>query len=49
MSDSMVKTTPGPAAEDEFTAFVRARTASLLRLGYLLTGDQHLAEELGAQ
>jgi RNA polymerase sigma-70 factor (sigma-E family) len=30
----------------EFDTFVRARTPSLLRLGYLLTGDQHLAEDL---
>ena len=30
----------------EFDAFVRARTPSFLRLGYLLTGDQHLAEDL---
>jgi RNA polymerase sigma-70 factor (sigma-E family) len=33
-------------ADSDFTAFVRARTPSLLRLGYLLTGDQHLAEDL---
>jgi RNA polymerase sigma-70 factor (sigma-E family) len=30
----------------EFDAFVRARTPSLLRSAYLLTGDQHLAEDL---
>ncbi|HKE50759.1 MAG TPA: SigE family RNA polymerase sigma factor [Actinomycetes bacterium] len=30
----------------EFDAFVRARTPAFLRLGYLLTGDQHLAEDL---
>ena len=31
---------------DEFDAFVRARTPSLLRSAFLLTGDQHLAEDL---
>src|ERR1044071_5202370 len=31
---------------DEFDAFVRARKPSLLRAAYLLTGDQHLAEDL---
>jgi RNA polymerase sigma-70 factor (sigma-E family) len=31
---------------DEFEAFVRARTPALLRSAYLLTGDQHLAEDL---
>ena len=30
----------------EFDTFVRTRTPALLRLGYLLTGDQHLAEDL---
>ncbi|MEV0153385.1 SigE family RNA polymerase sigma factor [Micromonospora sp. NPDC050686] len=30
----------------EFDAFVRARTPALLRSAYLLTGDQHLAEDL---
>jgi RNA polymerase sigma-70 factor (sigma-E family) len=30
----------------EFDAFVRARTPALLRTAYLLTGDQHLAEDL---
>ena len=30
----------------EFDAFVRARTPSLLRSAFLLTGDQHLAEDL---
>jgi RNA polymerase sigma-70 factor (sigma-E family) len=29
-----------------FEDFVRARTPALLRLGFLLTGDQHLAEDL---
>lgn len=37
---------PERAADREFDAFVRARTPALLRLGYLLTGDQHLAEDL---
>jgi RNA polymerase sigma-70 factor (sigma-E family) len=30
----------------EFDAFVRHRTPALLRSAYLLTGDQHLAEDL---
>lgn len=34
------------ATDREFDAFVRARAPSLLRLGYVLTGDQHLAEDL---
>jgi RNA polymerase sigma-70 factor (sigma-E family) len=33
-------------SSDEYDEFVRARTPALLRLGYLLTGDQHLAEDL---
>lgn len=33
-------------ADDEFDSFVRARTHALLRSAYLLTGDQHLAEDL---
>lgn len=33
-------------AAAEFERFVRSRTASLLRTAYLLTGDQHLAEDL---
>lgn len=32
--------------EDEFDAFVRARSRALLRTAYLLTADQHLAEDL---
>jgi RNA polymerase sigma-70 factor (sigma-E family) len=32
--------------DTEFAEFVRARTQSLLRTGYLLTGDHHLAEDL---
>ncbi|HZN70665.1 MAG TPA: SigE family RNA polymerase sigma factor [Micromonosporaceae bacterium] len=31
---------------DEFDSFVRDRTPALLRAAYLLTGDQHLAEDL---
>jgi RNA polymerase sigma-70 factor (sigma-E family) len=31
---------------DEFDAYVRSRTPALLRSAYLLTGDQHLAEDL---
>ncbi|NJC68803.1 SigE family RNA polymerase sigma factor [Planosporangium thailandense] len=34
------------ASADEFDAFVRGRTAALLRSAYLLTGDQYLAEDL---
>jgi RNA polymerase sigma-70 factor (sigma-E family) len=30
----------------EYDAFVRSRTPALLRSAYLLTGDQHLAEDL---
>ncbi|GAA2679755.1 SigE family RNA polymerase sigma factor [Actinoplanes palleronii] len=32
--------------DDSFSEFVRARTHSLLRSAFLLTGDQHLAEDL---
>jgi RNA polymerase sigma-70 factor (sigma-E family) len=35
----------GPA-DEEFDAYVRFRTPALLRSAYLLTGDQHLAEDL---
>jgi len=31
---------------DELDAFVRAGTPALLRSAFLLTGDQHLAEDL---
>jgi RNA polymerase sigma-70 factor (sigma-E family) len=31
---------------DEYERFVRARTPALLRSAFLLTGDQHLAEDL---
>ncbi len=31
---------------DAYEQFVRARTPALLRTAYLLTGDQHLAEDL---
>lgn len=37
---------PRDGQDAEFEAFVRARTTSLLRVGFLLTGDQHLAEDL---
>jgi RNA polymerase sigma-70 factor (sigma-E family) len=33
-------------AADDFDAFVRARTPALLRTAFLLTGDQHRAEDL---
>jgi RNA polymerase sigma-70 factor (sigma-E family) len=32
--------------DDEYAVFVRARSHALLRSAYLLTGDQHLAEDL---
>lgn len=32
--------------EDEYATFVRTRSHALLRSAYLLTGDQHLAEDL---
>lgn len=34
------------SSKEDFEEFVRARTPSLLRVAYLLTGDQHLAEDL---
>ncbi len=34
------------SSEDEFDAFVVARTPALSRTAYLLTGDAHLAEDL---
>jgi RNA polymerase sigma-70 factor (sigma-E family) len=37
---------PVVAMDEDFSAFVQARTPSLLRSAYLLTGDQHLAEDL---
>jgi RNA polymerase sigma-70 factor (sigma-E family) len=33
-------------SDEDFAEFVRARTPPLLRAAYLLTGDQHLAEDL---
>jgi RNA polymerase sigma-70 factor (sigma-E family) len=48
--DPNVPATKGSAHVDdhaiEFDSFVRARTPALLRSAYLLTGDQHLAEDL---
>jgi RNA polymerase sigma-70 factor (sigma-E family) len=48
--DSPVLITPRMACvdplADEFDEFVRSRSTSLLRAAYLLTGDQHLAEDL---
>jgi RNA polymerase sigma-70 factor (sigma-E family) len=35
-----------PRLAADFDAFVRARTPALLRSAFLLTGDQHLAEDL---
>jgi DNA-directed RNA polymerase specialized sigma24 family protein len=35
------------ATKYEYDAFVRTRTPALLRSAYLLTGDQHLADDLG--
>jgi RNA polymerase sigma-70 factor (sigma-E family) len=37
---------PSRSAEDDFHAFVVARTPALSRTAYLLTGDAHLAEDL---
>src|SRR5262245_57843848 len=34
------------APVEDFASFVRARTSALLRTAFLLTGDQHLAEDL---
>jgi RNA polymerase sigma-70 factor (sigma-E family) len=36
-------------AEQSFREYVRARTAALSRVAYLLTGDRHLAEDLVQQ
>lgn len=33
-------------ARESFGAFVAARSGSLIRTAYVLTGDQHLAEDL---
>src|SRR5688500_10791799 len=33
-------------ARESFTAFVEARSANLIRSAYVLTGDQHAAEDL---
>ncbi|GIJ12516.1 SigE family RNA polymerase sigma factor [Micromonospora andamanensis] len=33
-------------AEESFLAYVRGRTVALSRIAYLLTGDQHAAEDL---
>lgn len=35
-----------PSTTDDFDDFVRTRSARLLRAAYLLTGDQHHAEDL---
>lgn len=37
---------PSNAHAEAFAAFVQARSASLLRTAYLLTGDHHRAEDL---
>src|SRR5690349_18911737 len=34
------------AAPDQFAEFVRGRHAALVRFAYLLSGDQHLAQDL---
>jgi DNA-directed RNA polymerase specialized sigma24 family protein len=36
-------------AQQSFDEFVRARTAALSRVAYLLTGDHHVAEDLVPQ
>jgi RNA polymerase sigma-70 factor (sigma-E family) len=43
---SSIGTVGMDARELEYAEFVRARTHALLRSAYLLTGDQHLAEDL---
>lgn len=35
-----------PGRDEEFRDFVAARSAALLRVAYLLTGDTHIAEDL---
>ncbi|GAA4104351.1 SigE family RNA polymerase sigma factor [Actinomadura miaoliensis] len=35
-----------PESRESFTRFVAARSGSLMRLAYVLTGDQHAAEDL---
>jgi RNA polymerase sigma-70 factor (sigma-E family) len=44
--ESRVSSHSSAAADDDFDTFVRSRTPALLRSAYLLTGDQHLAEDL---
>jgi len=43
---AFVAAPPTPTMAAEFDDFVRARTPALLRSACLLTGDQHLAEDL---
>lgn len=45
-TDERVGVSRPETADEDFDSFVRARTAALLRSAYLLTGDQHLAEDL---
>ncbi|WP_238012324.1 SigE family RNA polymerase sigma factor [Dactylosporangium sp. AC04546] len=46
LSAPAIQRLPKRATVDEFDTFVRARSYALLRTAYLLTGDQHLAEDL---
>ena len=36
-------------ARQDFAEFVAGRSAELLRLAYVLTADQHAAEEMGSR
>src|SRR6185312_6786580 len=44
--DSAIGTLRMDARDHDYADFVRTRTHALLRSAYLLTGDQHLAEDL---
>lgn len=43
---SMAGSAAGTARDADFSAYMQARQASLLRTAYLLTGDRHTAEDL---
>ena len=46
ISDTEVEAGAGARRDAEFSAYLEARQASLLRTAYLLTGDRHQAEDL---
>ena len=46
ISETGAEVTPGARRDAEFSAYLAARQASLLRTAYLLTGDRHQAEDL---